>query len=101
MRIDWLSKWIIVNVNGDSIQLHGVRPSWPEFSLVELVLVSAVEPPESKPDIPEQVQSLLQSFQELFEEHTSLPPSRSCNHNIPLLPGLNRLISGHTDFHLA
>jgi hypothetical protein len=29
----------------------------------------------------------LQSYAHLFEPPTQLPPSRACNHTIPLLPG--------------
>jgi hypothetical protein len=86
MRIDWLNKWMCLNVNGNSIQLHGVQPSLPEFSLVELVLVSAVEPVVPQHVMPEPIQLLLQSFANLFKEPKSLPPRRSCNHIIPLIP---------------
>jgi hypothetical protein len=86
MKVDWLSKWMIANVNGSVVQLHGIQPSLPEFSLVEMLLVSALATPAPKPVILEQIQLLLQSFQSLFEEPTTLPPSRSCNHSIPLIP---------------
>jgi hypothetical protein len=91
MKVDWLSKWMIVNVNGSVVQLHGMQPYLPEFSLVEMLLVSAQDAPLTKPTILDQIQSLLESFQSTFEEPTTLPPSRSCNHSIPLIPGAQHI----------
>jgi hypothetical protein len=47
-------------------------------------------------DIPE-VQQLLTEFDQLFQEPTVLPPSRNCDHQIPLIPGAQ---PGHIDMHL-
>lgn len=37
--------------------------------------------------LPQQIASLIKEFSHLFEEPTSLPPKRSDDHQIPLLPG--------------
>ena len=37
--------------------------------------------------LPVEVQALLEQFNDLFQQPDSLPPSRACNHAIPLLPG--------------
>ena len=37
--------------------------------------------------IPAAIQSLLDEFDDLFQAPDSLPPSRQCNHSIPLVPG--------------
>lgn len=39
--------------------------------------------------LPSELQSLLQSYSHLFEPPSGLPPTRACNHVIPLLPGAN------------
>lgn len=37
--------------------------------------------------VPPEIQQLLQKFAPVFEEPTELPPSRACNHRMPLIPG--------------
>ena len=37
--------------------------------------------------IPEAVRTIMQEFQELFSIPHDLPPRRSCDHSIPLIPG--------------
>lgn len=39
------------------------------------------------PDMPPQVQEVVQKFQHLFQEPTELPPLREYDHHIPLVPG--------------
>ena len=36
--------------------------------------------------LPVELQSLLDAYSDLFEPPTSLPPSRACDHEIPLIP---------------
>jgi hypothetical protein len=37
--------------------------------------------------IPPAVEELISTFQDVFQEPTSLPPTRDCDHRIPLMPG--------------
>lgn len=37
--------------------------------------------------LPPEIQSVVDSFSGLFADPTGLPPSRPCNHSIPLIPG--------------
>jgi hypothetical protein len=39
MYIDWVNKWMTVNIAGQSMQLHELQPSLPTYSLVKLCLV--------------------------------------------------------------
>ena len=39
------------------------------------------------PLLPPAVQSLLDQFAHVFEDPVGLPPSRACDHEIPLIPG--------------
>jgi hypothetical protein len=49
---------------------------------VEIVATDSVEV-----SIPPEVQHLIEEFAALFETPTELPPSRACDHFIPLLEG--------------
>ena len=40
-----------------------------------------------------EIQSLIQSYASLFEPPTESPPSRACNHAIPLVPGAKPVVS--------
>ena len=57
--------------------------------LVQLCVVSDSNQQlqSSAPTLPAEVQHLIGQFASLFVEPTSLPPSRACDHEIPLLPG--------------
>jgi hypothetical protein len=70
-----------------SVQLHGLQPSLPAFSLIEVQLLSDVDATPGDTQPPVQITQLLQSFSELFQEPTDLPPRRACDHSIPLIPG--------------
>jgi hypothetical protein len=45
------------------------------------------QPDQPKPPHPE-IATLLNEFQDLFQEPTGLPPARACDHSIPLLDGV-------------
>jgi hypothetical protein len=62
MTIDWLNKWMVVDINGRLVLLQGVQPSLPEFSVVEVLLISASESESAQSQLPAQVQELLQSY---------------------------------------
>jgi hypothetical protein len=89
--VDWFCKSIL-NCVGSVVQLHGMRPSLPEFSLVELVLIfdeadSWDHSCLAQIPLPKPIQYLLHQYAHLFEEPQDLPPSKACNHNILLMAG--------------
>jgi predicted aspartyl protease len=51
--------------------------------LAEEVSESAPSPPS----IPDVLAAIVEEFQDIFSEPTQLPPHRSADHNIPLIPG--------------
>lgn len=101
MRIDWAKKWLEFHYQQQLIRLKGLQPKLNHCDYISLhqltgmVATESVEcvlqlqaTSESRPsDIPESVQPILKEFQELFSEPTGLPPSRNCDHHIPLVPG--------------
>lgn len=64
----------------------GILPKLPEGAVLQVA--SAV--PEQEPDQsswPPEIQELIHHYATIFETPTQLPPSRSCDHSIPLIPG--------------
>jgi hypothetical protein len=52
MQVDWFNKWMVINFNGTIVQLQGIHPTLPAFSLVELLLVSEVDSIDASPSLP-------------------------------------------------
>jgi hypothetical protein len=91
MHVDWLNKWMTITIAGKQVQLQGLQPSLPTQSVLELCLVDAAATEGdhncwTQQDLPAPIQQLLASFDQLFQEPQELPPSRSCDHSIPLIP---------------
>jgi hypothetical protein len=92
MRVDWLNKWITITQHGRIVQLHGLQPTLPKCSVIEVFLIEdyAQLPLDScyvQSDLLESIQQLLNVFSHMFVEHEELPPSCSCDHSIPLVEG--------------
>ena len=54
---------------------------------MRLCHIAASAPLLEQPELPEDIQHLIEEFSKLFQEPTELPPRRQCNHHIPLAPG--------------
>lgn len=68
--------------------LQGLAPSSPQHVLLHIDSLLTVDSDDTlKPEVPQAVQPLLQEFQDLFQPPTSLPQSRACDHEIPLILG--------------
>lgn len=88
MQIHWEHKWVAIPYKGEWVLLQGVDAVQPESLCLQLFAADANSLPSDPPaPLPPPIQHLVDSFATLFEPPTSLPPSRSCNHSIPLLPG--------------
>ncbi|XP_037412327.1 uncharacterized protein LOC119275560 [Triticum dicoccoides] len=89
MSVNWLQKWLSFDYKGTKVVLQGDLPSECEFIVVELQLIQDTQ--ETKvtvmEDVPEEIQQVIASFADIFEEPTGLPPRRSCDHKIPLVEG--------------
>ncbi|KAM3364985.1 hypothetical protein ACQJBY_015005 [Aegilops geniculata] len=106
-NIDWIHKTVTIKSGDDLIQLQGhvfTDNTCPTISSEELhfmcvqgevdhlvYLCNVADKPkqpekESVPP-PAEIQQLLQEYSDVFATPQGLPPSRACDHRIPLLPG--------------
>ncbi|WVZ69878.1 LOW QUALITY PROTEIN: hypothetical protein U9M48_018599 [Paspalum notatum var. saurae] len=92
MKMHWALKWLQIPLAGKTLQ--GLLPEnhqFPAGTVVQIFsmdpVISAPLPDGGKDTIPAEVQPLLQEFASVFETPTALPPSRSCDHSIPLIAG--------------
>ena len=88
MQVHWALKWLAILYDGKAQVLQGLLPDEPE----QLVLQIEDTAPAFSSDhevitVPAPISQLIEEFSDLFKPPTSLPPSRTCNHEISLLPG--------------
>jgi len=86
MQIDWSHKWMLIPYNNSLVRLQGEVPLPYEFEITMLE-VCAVSADSDQPEIPLPIQSLLDKYSTVFDEPVGLPPSRACDHAIPLTSG--------------
>jgi hypothetical protein len=70
-----------------NLELQGIPHAVPTCTIVELWLLQNSDPALAQSTIHPSIQTLLQQFTPLFENLTGLPPSRDCDHTIPLVEG--------------
>ncbi|XP_062230691.1 uncharacterized protein LOC133928395 [Phragmites australis] len=87
MKVHWGHKWMSIPYNGHSVLLQGMVPTFPACSLISLCMITDQSTQSPAPAIPTCIQSLLQEFAAVFATPSELPPSRTCDHHIPLIPG--------------
>jgi hypothetical protein len=87
MKVHWAQKWLSVPYGNGTITLQGIVPGSLDCNMVELVQISSDQQPESTDPLLDSIQSLLQQFQQVFDAPSEIPPSRACDHKIPLIVG--------------
>lgn len=98
MSIHWAHKWLQIPYKGHQVQLTGILPEIPMESMLQLCSVTSSDISGSS-DVsdssnwPPEIQQLLEVYATLFEQPTQLPPSRACDHAIPLIPGASPVYS--------
>lgn len=96
IKVHWKAKWMAIPFQGETVVLQGILPVLTELLEGAVVHVCQVSPPDSILDdideppsqavIPPEVLPLLQHYADVFAPLSELPPSRACNHAIPLIP---------------
>ncbi|NP_001142693.1 uncharacterized protein LOC100384518 isoform 1 [Zea mays] len=90
MKVDWANKWAVIPYNGSPAYLQGVQVTLPAGAVTELLLLSVEsQATPAGQSVDPKVQAVLDQFVEVFEDPVGLPPSRTCDHTIPLVPGTN------------
>ena len=87
MQVHWQLKRLVIPYEGSSVLLQGESVEAPRKLLLQVCSLENTTHPSTSAGIPAAIQSLLVEFDDLFQAPDSLPPSRQCNHSIPLVPG--------------
>ena len=92
MQVHWKFKWIQFQYGDSQVQLQGLLPPSTESLLMQVcfVVIDSTQPELS--ELPEDLQSIIQQYQHLFDPPVGVPPPRACNYLIPLVLGLNQLL---------
>jgi len=86
MQVDWSQQWICIPYQDKSVYLWGNMAALPAGSVLQLSIVLETLQPQHSSVSPV-VQPLLDEFAHLFTPPLGLPPSRNCDHTIPLIAG--------------
>jgi hypothetical protein len=86
MQVHWAQRWISIPYKGATALLIGDRADLPVGSIIQLCLVQQLESSQSVSSLNPAVQALVTEYKHLFEYVSGLPPSRHCDHSIPLMP---------------
>jgi hypothetical protein len=102
-NIDWVKKTLKIKQSAGDIELQGHRSYDIQCSAISaselaglcrqgsaahLIQVYALDGEIQTTELtPPEVQAILDQFPEVFATPTGLPPTRACDHRIPLIPG--------------
>ena len=97
MQVHWLQKWMMIPYQRQWILLRGLNADIPNMMLLHICQVAdhsvanatsaSTEQQSVGLSYPLEIQELLDHYPSILDPPTELPPSRSCNHTIPLTLG--------------
>ena len=85
MEVHWGQKWIQLQHQGTTIHLVGILPDLTAGAVLQLCSIEPQQYFDTTAYLVE-VQQLIQTYSGLFDPPNQLPPSRNCDHSIPLVP---------------
>jgi hypothetical protein len=87
MHIHWKAKWISLPYHDSTVILQGMTTSVDTDMVFQLISKDAPASSKGSLPLPPEIASLLNEFPSVFAPPSSLPPTRSCDHVIPLVSG--------------
>lgn len=87
MKIHWLYKWMLIPYGQSPVFLHELKASLLPSSVVEVAIVDGTEPTFANMNLPASLVAILSKFASVFDPPVDMPPSRDCDHTIPLVLG--------------
>jgi hypothetical protein len=94
MKIHWFAKWLAIPYGSQTVVIQGVLSELREGVVVQELQLSEedLNLDSSNTNVndtqyPPEIQSLLQTYADVFANNISYPPPRACTHSIPLIPG--------------
>ncbi|GKD26537.1 retrotransposon gag domain, retroviral aspartyl protease, partial [Tanacetum coccineum] len=82
VQANWKEMFMIFNVDGKRYKWQGITTGSQRSSSFQYLAVE----PGTQPEIPDVLQPVIHQYNPVFEEPKTLPPNRSQNHSISLLP---------------
>jgi len=88
MKVHWRQKWMAIPYGGKTVVLQGQLPVNHDLAAVQVLWVLDAEVPDAVSEpVPAELQKLLEQYSDIFTSQVALPPSRACDHEIPLIAG--------------
>lgn len=86
-KVHWKQKWMAIPYLGPISILQGMVQELHEGSIVKVCTVLISDKATIKLEVPSELAQLLDEFGDVFDAPSGLPPSRPCDHSIPLVEG--------------
>jgi hypothetical protein len=87
MKVHWKDKWMSIPYQDTTVLLLGENVVLPIGTVLQLYSVQEAVPVPLQVNIPADIQQLIEEFGDLFAVPSQLPPTRACDHSIPLIDG--------------
>jgi hypothetical protein len=89
MLIHWAQKWLSVPLKESIVTLYGVKSSVTQTAVIQVCSIQELSDKEQTilSSLPADIQALLFQFPSVFEIPSGMPPTRDCDHQVPLITG--------------
>jgi hypothetical protein len=91
MKVDWGHGWLLIPYGTSSVLLRGGIEDVQATTAVRSTTLESLAISWADMGLPQQMASLLSEFNSVFDPPSGLPPSRDCDHSIPLVVGYSHV----------